>query len=53
MTDDGFVVPDLIEPISGYRSWTVRVHPSGEPRCARRTGATCGSRAPRTAHAAA
>ena len=32
MSDDGFVVPDLIEPISGYRSWTVRVHPSGEPR---------------------
>mgnify|MGYP006285002167 FL=1 len=32
MSDDGFVVPDLIEPIVGYRSWTVRVHPSGEPR---------------------
>ncbi len=27
-----FVVPDLVEPIIGYRSWTVRVHPSGEPR---------------------
>ncbi len=30
MTD--FVVPDLVEPIVGYRSWTVRIHPSGEPR---------------------
>lgn len=27
-----YVVPDLVEPVRGYRSWTVRVHPSGEPR---------------------
>jgi hypothetical protein len=26
------VVPDVIEPIIGHRSWTVLVHPSGEPR---------------------
>ncbi len=26
------VIPDLIEPVLGYRSWTVRIHPSGEPR---------------------
>ena len=32
MTPSGFVVPDLIDPILGYRSWTIRVHPSGEPR---------------------
>ncbi|MSO46752.1 MAG: hypothetical protein EXQ67_01510 [Thermoleophilia bacterium] len=32
MTTHDFVVPDLIEPIIGYRSWTIRVHPSGEPR---------------------
>jgi hypothetical protein len=32
MTDPDFVVPDLVEPVIGYRSWTVRVHPSGEPR---------------------
>ncbi|MDP4667782.1 MAG: hypothetical protein NWS62_03385 [Gaiellales bacterium] len=32
MTDHDFVVPDLVEPIIGHRSWTVRVHPSGEPR---------------------
>ena len=31
MTDGAFVVPDLIEPLLGYRSWTVRVHPSGDP----------------------
>ena len=23
--------PDLIEPIEGYRSWIVRIHPSGDP----------------------
>lgn len=23
--------PDLIEPIEGYRSWIVRVHPTGDP----------------------
>ena len=28
----GFVVPDLVEPVTGYRSWTVRIHPDGEPR---------------------
>jgi hypothetical protein len=32
MTEHDFVVPDLVEPIIGHRSWTVRVHPSGEPR---------------------
>ena len=32
MTEHDFVVPDLVEPIVGYRSWTIRVHPSGEPR---------------------
>ena len=32
MTQPDFVVPDLIEPLIGYRSWTIRVHPSGEPR---------------------
>lgn len=53
MTDGAFVVPDLIEPVLGYRSWTVRIHPSGDPVLAspfRRTtweprrahGARCG-----------
>ena len=32
MSADGFSIPDLIEPVVGFRSWTVRVHPSGEPR---------------------
>lgn len=32
MTAHDFVVPDLVEPIVGYRSWTIRIHPSGEPR---------------------
>ncbi len=25
------VVPDLIEPVEGHRSWIVRIHPSGDP----------------------
>jgi hypothetical protein len=25
------VAPDLIEAVEGYRSWTIRIHPSGDP----------------------
>lgn len=29
--EPAYVVPDLVEPIIGYRSWTVRINPAGEP----------------------